>query len=473
MRDILLLLTFLIAATVADAQTLVTQRPAVQRPPFEYVKSIDSPDPRIDRIITLANAERSTKPNCAPLQPDEIRSTATRARWLLQCMEYWNASADYPFLQARWPTISREFNAVADRDYNDDGLMDHPFTGIHVAAMWIAALDGIHPMAVVVKDTAVAMRAARMARNAQQSFESIFWIEEAGLYATTPLRAPVPTRWPAAAIALGVTDSDRSDRMMQQLSLRTIDPLDVSPGAMTIASTAMANYRLHRGWSGIRALRAAASAAFDYEFAAPVIQGLIGWHTDALNRAAALEPHMPAEWRGMTINGLAVGRDRIDATITRERGLMTVVLRRTTTGPPVSIRVSPALPLGADLERIVIDDMDADLNAEESAHDVHAVADLVLRNDAQIEFHYRGGAELVGSTHEDLEIIDFRREAGTYIVTVEGEAGKEYVFRMRSEKRIRAAIGAQAVEQAGENATIRVLIPDGAGAMRKKIRIRM
>ena len=271
----------------------------------------------------------------------------------------------------------------------------------------------------------------------------------------------------------------------------------------------MAHYRHHRAWSGLDLVRDLSRMMSDFErgrapavlsgafyqsmdtpessasgesamFAWPFIRGVIGWQADAQHRAAALEPHLPPEWASARITNLRIGRDRIDAAITRERGVYAISLRRLTVGPAVFMRVAPALPLGARIDRIVVDDGDVDVQAEESVHDLHAVADVTLLRDAHVEFHYTGGIEVIappervepGDASQDLKVLDFRREGREYVLLLEGVAGDSYTLQLRAETPVRAAIGADSFEQGDDRVTLRVTLPQGVGHVRKTIRLR-
>src|SRR5688572_30043043 len=71
----------------------------------------------------------------------------------------------------------------------------------------------------------------------------------------------------------------------------------------------------------------AAAVLRDIDVRLAVRSGTIGWQADAPHRAAALEPHLPAEWSTMKVENLRVGRDRIAATIAREPGVYSIQLR--------------------------------------------------------------------------------------------------------------------------------------------------
>lgn len=504
---------------------------------------VESPDTRINQSLEWAKVELDRHADASPIttlamsaigQLGRVKdvlsnpSLAATPAWILACHEYWIASGDDAFLRELWPNIADGFRRAAGRDANGDGLIDDPVIDIRQSGHWMAALEGIQQMARAMKDGVTQTRASQIAAAGQATLEKALWMASAGLYASTPAHPHQLTAWPATAMAFAVLDAERSDRMLREIGSSAITadwgvralsrddslyaPLQRDSGAVTPLMTgyaAMAHYRHHRAWSGLDLVRDMARMMADFErgrvpavlsgsfyqsidapasnasdesamFAWPLIRGVMGWQADAPHRAAALEPHLPPEWSSARFTGLRIGRERIDAAITRERGVYAISLRRLTTGAPVFIRVAPALPLGARLERIVVDDGDVDIQAEESVHDLHAVADVTLLRDAHVEFHYAGGIEVMGppervepgDASRDLKVLDFRREGREYLILVEGVAGESYVLQLRAETTVRSAIGADSFEQGDERITLRVTLPQGNGYTRKAIRLR-
>jgi hypothetical protein len=504
---------------------------------------VESPDPRINQSLEWAKVELAGQADASLIATlamsaigqfgrvkDLLSNPALAATpvWILACHEYWIASGDDEFLREMWPNIADGFRRAAGRDANGDGLIDDPVIDIRQGAHWLAALEGIQQMARAMKDGATQTRASQIATTAHVTLEKTLWMASAGLYASTPAHPHQLTAGPATAMAFAVLDAERSDPMLREIGSSAITadwgvraisredslyaPLQRDSGAVTPVMTgyaAMAHYRHHRAWSGLDLVRDMARMMGDFErgrvpqvlsgsfyqsidapasnasgesamLAWPLIRGVMGWQADAPHRAAALEPHLPPEWTSARFSGMRIGRDRIDAAITRERGVYEVSLRRLTAGPPVFIRVAPSLPLGARLERIIVDDRDVDIQAEESVHDLHAVADVTLLRDAHVEFHYAGGIEVMGppervepgDASRDVKVLDFRREGREYLILLEGVAGESYVLQLRAETTVRSAIGADSFEQGDERITLRVTLPQGSGYTRKAIRLR-
>src|SRR5688500_3856890 len=423
------------------------------------------------------------------------------------------------------------------------GLGENLWTDIYLAGVWVGALEGMEAMAMAAGDPVLARDARARYDRAQRALEEEFWDERAGRYAFALLQPRADsargrterrlndalTVWPATAMSFGLVDGTRADRMLRDIGSYAItadwgtrmlsrdhplyDPLHYNNGTVwpfVTGFAALAHYRYHRGWAGHDLVRDLARATFDFArgrtpellsgalynvldtsvpqqfFASsmvvtPLVRGMLGIEVDAPNRALALEPHLPAEWNGVAASGVRVGRERVRFTIRREAGLYAVTLRRETPGQPLFVRFSPALPLGARILHIRVDDRDAPLQLDETPHDVHPVVEVQLASSIEIEIDYEGGMELI-ATAERLEIgdastaarlLDFRRDARDYVVTVEGAPGSGHTFAVRGVDRIRTVAGGALVEQGEQRATVRVRMgASEAATVRREVRIR-
>ena len=471
-----------------------------------------------------------------------IGSAETTAFWLIAFHAYWSATADQPFLTQSWINIARAFRWGVSTDSDADGLMENPraglgaaaevWTDVHLASAWIAALEAVSDLARAAGDDAIATQAAALFERAQRSLESKFWSESAGVYgaaltgrgpgATPPVLNEALTVWPSTAMAFGIVEDARANRMLREIASSAIttdwgtrttslqdDSAASSVSLFATGLAALANYRYHRGWAGFDLVKDAARATFDFArgrtpeqlssafytafdgtpqhshattmFVAALVRGLIGVQTDASNQALLLEPHLPADWSTFSVNAVAVGAHRVFATIRRGEGRYEVSLRKTGPNTPLFVRLSPALPLGARIERARVNDRDVAIQTEETAHDVHVIVELPLSSAAEIEIEYTGGLEVsapaetieIGDRSSGLRVLDFLREGRDYVVLVEGEPAATYTLTFRSEIRVRSVSGADIVDQGGQRLVLRLRIGTAAAAIgRREIRIR-
>jgi hypothetical protein len=165
----------------------------------------------------------------------------------------------------------------------------------------------------------------------------------------------------------------------------------------------------------------------------------------------------------------------------RQQRLLLHVQRSGETGPPLFVRLSPALPLGARVTRVLVDDRDAPVQLEETRYDVHNVIELSVASAATVELEYSGGIEVVmttervdpGDTSEAMRVLDLRRLERNYSLMVEGLPGVTYTLALRAGVRVRSVTGAELVDQTAERVQIRFrMAPSNATFVRREIILR-
>ncbi len=508
-----------------------------------------------DGLRFLARRQRADGRIAHEVSSGTPRHGNTTAFWILACHAYWTASGDDEFLRQLWPSIAKAFRWSASTDSDGDGLMenqtasagareiaapgDRLWTDIYLAGVWVAALEGMGDMARAAGDGAVASQASALFERAQQSLETRFWLDEAGIYGSALLE-PAPglagphlnealTVWPSVPLSFGLLDDARADRMLREISSaaitadwgtrtlsrfhRVYDPLHASNGTVWPLATgfaALAHYRYHRGWAGFDLVRDVARSSFDFArgrtpellsgafydvpdsalpqqfsgtamYVYPLVKGLLGVQADAPNRALQLEPHLPAEWNSLEVNNIRVGPHRVSMSIRRGGGKYEISLRRTGPATPLFVRLSPALPLGARVERAQVNDRDVAIHVEETAHDVHAQVELSLSSAAEVEIEYNGGLEVgtvpetlhIGDGSTALKVLDFKQDGRDYVILVEGVPTATYTLGLRAETRVRSVLGADLIEQANQRVVLRLRV--GAGTtqfVRREIRLK-
>ena len=122
-------------------------------------------------------------------------------------------------------------------------------------------------------------------------------------------------------------------------------------------------------------------------FVLPLLRGLLGWEVDAPRRAIGLEPHLPGNWKTLTVRNLRAGSQTVSVSIRHEDGSYVMQLQKDRTAP-LSIRLSPALPRGARVTSVIVNDADLPVHLESTAYDTHVVIETTLRREATVEIEY-------------------------------------------------------------------------------------
>jgi hypothetical protein len=456
------------------------------------------------------------------------------ALFILACHSYWAATGDDGLVRELWPGIEKATHWLEPRIGREAGIFQ---------ASWsAAALEVLPALARVAGNATAGTNAVRAFEKAQRALEDRFWSNTLGLYASgaaptdttlfadsTARPEPALAVWPAIALAYGLLDDMRSNRMLREIAStalttdwgtrvrfgydRQYDPARPESGAVWTMATgyaALAHYRYHRAWAGFDLLHDLSRLPFDFargrmpellsgafydvlppgipqQFATaniimlPLVSGLLGLQTDASNRAISIEPHLPADWGEVAVNTIRLGRERLRLVLRRERSHYRVVLRREGRGARLFVRLAPALPLGARVVRIRVNDADAPTQVEQTAHDVHAVAEFHLVSEAEVDIEYSGGIEVLapseriepGDRSRALNVLDFRKDGSDFTILVEGAPSSSYALSLRTGIRVRGVSGADVVAQTSERMQLRIRFDAGVSPFaRKEIRIR-
>jgi hypothetical protein len=317
-------------------------------------------------------------------------------------------------------------------------------------------------------------------------------------------------------MSFSLLDPERADLMLREIggaSLtadwgarllarghRLYDPLHYNNGAAWPFMTgfvALAHYRYHRAWAGWDLVRDIARTTFDYALgrnpelmsgafyrtldtavpqqffgtsmmASAMVRGLLGLEADAPHRSVAIEPHLPAEWDSVAIESFRIGQSTLGMSLVRSGSAYQIDLRHRGEGT-LQVRLSPALPLGARVQRVTVQGRDVPLQVEQTPHDVHPVIELALEDEVQVEIEYTGGVEVlapaediqVGDAAESLRILDFSQDGGEYVLLVEGLSGRSYDVLLRAPRAAQSVQRATVIPSPGGYLGLRVDIPAG------------
>ncbi|MBI1967793.1 MAG: hypothetical protein HYS40_07370 [Gemmatimonadetes bacterium] len=329
--------------------------------------------------------------------------------YLLLAGRYAAWTGDLAFLEGQWARLERAYRFCLETDTDGDGLIENtrvghgwiemgPLSGAHVtlylAAIWIAALEALAPVARALGGGPLAdeliERGARGCAQVARKFRTGEGYA-VGLFpdgtpqrrrtamTAVPLLLGAVDPAPAAAWFDAIASPDFSTPWGVRLLGRS-DPL-YSPtgyhaGAVWPLFTgwvSLAEYACHRGEAGFEHLRMNARLPFegaqgafdevlhgDEERAAgvcpdqawsaamlvsPVVEGMLGVRPDALEGRLTLAPHLPGAWPECEWRGLRVGAVTLDVRVRSREERVELQLVRTS-GPRASVIVSPALPRG-------------------------------------------------------------------------------------------------------------------------------
>jgi hypothetical protein len=326
---------------------------AAQLPPLV---TLEAPDARVVRALVQARRELPQiveDPAGVTMLARTLAGLLTPPREILipGLHAYWNVRADTALLRQQWPVARNALVTTGPDTSQEPGI-------------WLTTLDAAMALSRVLDDSAADSLARAWYPDAEARLAN-----DTSLY----------------GLAFGLYP----DSMAQPL-LTTVLPYVRAIWPLGNGLAALAHYKYHRDSTAFALLEEMVQRA---SFAPPMlllplVRGLIGWETDAANHAAALEPHLPANWSWLNVRNLAVGNTRVGATIRRDRNSYNIHLQRQTAGPPLSMRIAPALPANSIVRNVTVNERDVPVHVETSAHDVHVIIELSLLQEAQIDIEY-------------------------------------------------------------------------------------
>lgn len=334
---------------------------------------LEAPDPAFAARLQWAQQALETDQFCTPVsscddvvinalalnslgrfdlaRPALVRVQEHTPLWALADYDYWNASGDQAFIREQWFFIRDALLATDPAQRMADG------------GVLLAALNGLIDMAAVRGDSVTQARAQAMLPAAERAAE-----QRPGVFGP----------------AFGLVNADLADAHLAFIADTVHARWPLATGLL-----ALGFYRYHRGAEGFALLQrmAARETSSPAMFVLPLLRGLLGWEIDAPRRAIGLEPHLPAEWHTLTVQNLKAGGHTVSVAIRREDGTYSMQLQKDRTAP-LSIRLSPALPRGARVTSVIVNDADMPVHLETTAYDTHVVIETTLRREATIEIEY-------------------------------------------------------------------------------------
>ena len=358
---------------------------------------------------------------------------------------------------------------------------------VYLSGVWAAALDRFARMADAMGERPLGDGARAIRVKALRTMESRLWMPASRQYAFALMQGGTVnenlTAWPATAMAFEVFDQAHGSEMAARLasseimtdwgarplaaSSRLFDPLHYNNGAVWPYVTgwvSLAQYRYHNAAAGKFALDAIVRTGFDeargrnpevisgrfykpldtavpQQFFAtsmvltPLLRGLLGLEVDAPARRLTLAPHLPPEWDSVAVEHIPFGGGTLQVRLTRSAAGLRAELLQQGTGGAIDVDFNPALPLGAATT----------LEKTETPGDVHAAVHGVLRERLTLDVPYRGGWSIaaperrpaIGDRSAAPRVLSERLNNGTYVASLEGQAGRTERFRVREADRWR------------------------------------
>jgi glycogen debranching enzyme len=358
-------------------------------------------------------------------------------------------------------------------------------TDIYLAAVWVQACRAMGEEALLVGDKAAADKAERAFERAARAYDDKFWDEASGQYSygfnAGGSRVAEITPWSAVGGLWGLGRPERVRRTLERLNRsdmtadwgirmmstasRSYDPLSYNYGAcwpFLAGYAAAALFLDDQAVQGFGLLKATARHTFDNQLGTvtelfsgftnvwpqeavphqgfssggvvlPLVRGLLGLETNALENEIAFSPRLPGNWPGITIENLKVGTRTVGLRLERTPERLTLEVRGAgLQGLRMIFRPLLAGCRGVGTARL--DGREIALVSEGSAYPIRPEArfgltgqdTLVLTLEPEVDVLPAEQGVETGATDRGLKIVSLQRRGNKLVVAVEGLSGRVY-----------------------------------------------
>jgi hypothetical protein len=201
----------------------------------------------------------------------------------------------------------------------------------------------------------------------------------------------------------------------------------------------------------------------------PILRGLFGLHTDALNHEITLAPHLPADWDSFAMRNVAAGPVRVDFKF--HKTLDSIALDVTRTGKGECwIEFSPAFSLITQIISVELNGRPLRFQVQPNGEDQHVsmrfpVTDgpnnLIIHTKHDFGLVLNNELPALGSTSHGLRVISesWNKGRSELKVEVSGKPGGEYELGVWNPSEISSVDNATLTKQG----KVRIEIPKAAG----------
>ncbi|OGU61875.1 MAG: hypothetical protein A2V66_10540 [Ignavibacteria bacterium RBG_13_36_8] len=185
----------------------------------------------------------------------------------------------------------------------------------------------------------------------------------------------------------------------------------------------------------------------------PIIEGMLGLQTDAINNKLKLSPRLPADWDFINVERIRLGDCSINFKMNRIKG-KTIYTFEQTNSQPTTIEFAPYLPAGTKIKKILIDGSETLQQSNNEA--INLI--FTLNKSLQIEIIHTGGISVLPFVpspkpeyrSEGFRILNDTLNENVYSIDIQGKSGNSYVMKLfLSDSEIRSISNAEIISHYG------------------------
>lgn len=167
----------------------------------------------------------------------------------------------------------------------------------------------------------------------------------------------------------------------------------------------------------------------------PVVEGMLGFSSDALNHTMTLAPRFPLDWNSCKVERLRIGNTNVGFRMNKSKGKTDYVF---TTSSPVKMDFKPAFALGTVISSMKVNGESVPFRTETGSEYITVQTPVTLNGEVSLEINYKEGVSALPSVvypkpdslSSGFRILEQSLKEKVLNVTAEGYPGKVYSFEL-------------------------------------------
>ena len=423
----------------------------------------------------------------------------------------------YEFLRSTYDAHGLPRNAGVGHGWIEDGPLYHLNAELYQAGVSLEAVRALSHLAKLLGKQSVSDDLAQGFSQKSRELDDAFWIPARGHYAlgldSTGQQVDVSSVLATVPMWFGLLDAKRADRVITELSapehatdwgMRILsakdphfDPNGYHWGAVWPLFTgwaSVAEFRYHRPLPAFQNLETNALLTFagasghvaevlsgsyygtlqtgspdqvwsSAMVVSPLVRGLLGLSSDAIERTLRFAPHVPADWSSLRAEHVAVGASQVS--LDYSRNAHTMSLTASSAGGPCQLLFSPAVSLRAHVRSVLLDGKRIPFHLAINDNDQHIevafpVSDKAMKLTIAVEDDFAisepASLPLLGETSRGVHVIQetWSSAHDGLSLSIAGSSGATYELGVWNPRQISSAEGAALVPVDADHARLRV-----------------
>jgi hypothetical protein len=205
----------------------------------------------------------------------------------------------------------------------------------------------------------------------------------------------------------------------------------------------------------------------------PILRGMLALDVDARSHTLTFAPHVPANWRSLSVDNLQLGGAKLALSYKRTPGTLTLEVKRTGSGEDM-LDFSPSLSLRSEVISVELNGHRLAFHTDLNTSDQHvamripigqALSTIRIRLKNDFGISYANALPALGSASQGLRVLSDTWNAGRTQLTLSlsGLPGKKYELAVWNPSLVASVHGGKLANVSADEGTLAVEFPAGTG----------